>query len=150
MIDFAKLSIEEKWGETFLVCETDTALNGKKIYSIKKEHENEESFSSATCTTDMHEFIGNVVHINRDKCTIKGVFRGIMQEVKNVKILDKKITKIGQRVMGTEHLGINGNFEIIATTRPILKQSINFINFGWKKDGKIRQISIDIYILIIC
>ena len=140
-----KAKVEVRGIDTFLVCEIDTVLDGVRTYEIAQEQVSEEPFSSTTCTSNMHEFIGNVVSIGRERCVVRGVYYGKMCEVPNVKIIDKKVNRIGQRVMGTEHLAVNGNLEIVASTKPILQNNINFINFGWKTKDYFRQLRIDIY-----
>lgn len=140
-----KLSTKEVGNKTILVGEVDTILSGTKIYEIEKRFDNEESFSSVTCTSNMYEFIGNVVAINKNKCIVRGVYYGKMVEVPNVRIVDPKINKIGQRVMGTEHISVDGKLEIVASTKPILKKNINFVNIGWRTKNSFRQLRIDIY-----
>lgn len=139
-----KLRVVSESGKLFLVGDVDTILNGRKTYKIEKKDDNEDYFSSTTCTTNMREFIGNVVFIDGEKCSVKGVYNGVMQEVKNIHIIDKKVNQIGQRVMVSEHLTVNGRMELVATSKPMLENGINFVNIGWK-NKELRQIRIDIY-----
>ena len=88
-----------------------------------------------TATTDIKDFIGNIKTILPDgKCDVDCLYRGEQICLQNVVIKDKSIKRIGQRVMLTEHININGEFEIIATIKRIIsleKSGLNFINIGW-------------------
>ena len=105
-------------------------------------HEEIDTFT--TVTTDMRDFIGNVVDRSDKRVTVKGIYRGTLQEVRNIKPLE---CNLNRRVMVTEHLDINGKFGLVATNKPILFRGVNFVNFGWKhkETGKRRFIRIDIY-----
>ncbi len=97
-----------------------------------------------TATTPMRDFIANITTINKDKCSVKGVYNGMMQELKKVKLCVSG-AKVGDRVMVTEHIAIDGNFELLATKKRILQGDLNFINCGWKSGGKLKYYRFDIY-----
>jgi len=101
-----------------------------------------------TATTDMRDFIGNITQIDNGKCAIKGVYRGQMAEMKGVFIKEDKIKRIGQRVMVTEHLNVNGQLELIATIKRIINitdSNLNFVNIGWSDEKDCEYLRIDIY-----
>lgn len=101
-----------------------------------------------TATTDMRDFIGNVTEIVNNKCSVKGVYRGSMVNLKGVIIKEDKIIKVGQRVMITEHINIEGKLELLATTRRIINLSdsnLNFVNIGWSNESECYFCRIDIY-----
>jgi hypothetical protein len=94
-----------------------------------------------TATSKMVDFIGNVTSINKNKCEVRGVYSGKMQNIKNIRIVDCAINRIGERVMITEHVNIFGKFELIATKCRILYGDTNFINVGYPEHYAI----VDIY-----
>jgi hypothetical protein len=120
-------------------------LNSKKHkYKIYQFDIKEWKVQCLTATTDMRDFIGNITFIDGCYCTAKGVYRGKMTEVRNVRVLDPKF-RVGQRVMVSEHLNINGEMDFLASTKRVLKDNINFINFGWSNEGHSRCCRVDIY-----
>jgi len=97
-----------------------------------------------TATTQMKDFIGNIITTDNGICSIKGVYQGREQVVRNVKLLYNN-AKNGDRVMVTEHLNLEGKFEFLATKHRILQGDLNFINCGWKDGNKVHYYRIDIY-----
>jgi len=98
-----------------------------------------------TATTNMKDFIGNITNISGNKCSVKGVFYGTIKEMHNVIIHSPKINKVGERVMVSEHITVDGRLELIATKERILKNDVNFINIGWSNQIECRYLRIDIY-----
>jgi hypothetical protein len=119
--------------------------NENMRYEIEKIGEDTWPVKFFTATNDMKDFIGNVKEINGNKCSIRGIYRGSDIIVKNVIIYDKNINKINERVMVTEHINVNGEFELIATKKRILYPYLNFINIGWSNSEKCIFIRIDVY-----
>lgn len=98
-----------------------------------------------TATTDLKDFIGNVVKINSNNtCSVKGVYRGKMLTLKNIRIGESGIIK-DKRVMVSEHLNVDGKMELIATLKRILLGGMNFINIGWSNKTESHITRIDIY-----
>ncbi len=121
------------------------AITNKATSISIKNTEKDGSFTKFyTATTQMKDFIGNILSINQKYCVVKGVYQGQMQEIKNIKICFDG-AKIGERVMVTEHLDLDGRFELLATKHRILQGDLNFINCGWKSGNKINYYRIDIY-----
>jgi len=101
-----------------------------------------------TATTDMRDFIANITSINGHMCSVKGVYRGNMKDLKSVIVKEDKINKIGQRVMVTEHINVNGKLELLATTKRIINltdSNLNFVNVGWSDELDCDFYRIDIY-----
>lgn len=98
-----------------------------------------------TATTLMKDFIGNVVDLYGDRCSVQGVIYGKDRKIPNVRILDPRINRKGQRVMITEHVRVDGKFELVATKERILEGDINFLNVGWTTDKESRYLRIDVY-----
>lgn len=122
-----------------------TPLKGTLTYSLSKPSEDALPVSFFTATTPMKDFIGNVTQIEGKKCAVRGVYEGIMREVKNIEIADEAIKSVGDRVMVTEHINTCGTFELLATKKRILLGDINFINIGWKIGNKSKYIRVDVY-----
>ena len=126
----------------------ETVINGEKDFEIDKSQPDEWPVRFYTGTTGMDDFIGNVLSIKDGRCVIRGVYRGVMCEVKNVIIIDKTIGKRGDRVMVTEHLNVDGAMDLIATKKPLLRtayRDLNFINIGWSNAKRCRFLRIDVY-----
>lgn len=101
-----------------------------------------------TATSDIRDFIANITEIVGKKCSVNGFYREAVVTLNNVPIKDDKITKVGQRVMVTEHVDVAGKFELIATTHRVLCQSdpgLNFVNVGWTDDSGSVYHRIDVY-----
>ena len=118
----------------------------KPILGVKREYilcgeDGKPSQLWYTATNRMTDFIGNVTHIKDGMCDVRGVYLSTMQCIKNIKIVDKLISKIGHRVMVTEHIDIEGKLELIATKKRILYGDLNFINIGSPN----KYIMIDVY-----
>jgi hypothetical protein len=122
-----------------------TPLRGELVFSLPKPTSSSIPTSFFTATATMKDFIGNIVSINGKHCIVKGVYEGIMREVKNIEIVEENIKNIGDRVMVTEHINTCGTFELLASKKRILMGDINFINIGWKTDNKTRYMRVDIY-----
>jgi hypothetical protein len=128
-------------------------IGGDKVECmIERQHANEWPIQSYTCTSPMSDFIGDIESIDGDKCSVKGVYRGKLLRIKNIKVMSSEIKKPGDRVMVTEHLNVNGHFELLATKKRILLQpmlenrsTVNFINIGWSNDDRSRYLVVDIY-----
>lgn len=147
------IKIDYSFNDSECCLETKTIINGKKaVYKIGKNKSKERSVIFYTATTNIVDWIGNIREFHEKKdcitASVEGVYRGIKRKLKNIKILDPSISKIGDRVMVTEHLNVNGTFEMIATKKRILdlKQAdLNFINIGWTDDKECRYLRIDPY-----
>ena len=136
-------------GDTiFAVCALTDMLERKHTFEIAKHHNDEEFMSSKTATTDMRDFIGNIIAYVKDgdKCTVQGHFRGQQRQVV-ARIVDDSVNRDGGRVMCTDHLNVSGEMEYIVTSRPIIQGNINFLNIGWidKKTKHFRHLRIDVY-----
>ncbi len=132
-----------------IIAEIETIL-GKKINinSTKKIVDAIPSKPWFTATTQMKDFIGRIKSFNYNNkiCNVFGFYMGREQNINGVKLFNIKDFIVGERVMVTEHININGNLELIATKNRILEGDINFINIGWIKNGKIiSQTIIDAY-----
>jgi len=137
---------EKLYGEElFLVSDFKPIIGDEQKYKIKKVDKDEKPETFVTATPSFKDFIGNVTDVYPESQTasIRGVIHGTMQEVHDVRMLEE----LNRRVMITEHLRVNGKFELVATNNPILFRGINFVNFGWKnkKTNRRRFIRIDIY-----
>ncbi len=126
---------------------TPVVLKTDMEYEIQRISEDEIAFESFTCTNTMKDGIGNITAINLSDgvCSVKCVLRGVERKIDNVAIWDDRIKNIHDRVMITEHIGINGRLKLVATKERILKQDFNFFNFGWESNNSRRLISVDIY-----
>lgn len=85
-----------------------------------------------TLTTDIRDFIGNIKSIDGDKCTVFGLYRGKERLIKNIRIVQP--VKVGDRIIVTEYINLDGKFQLIATKSRILMQKnpwLTFINVGW-------------------
>jgi len=120
-------------------------IGGEKECFINRQSKEEWPIQFYTNTTDLRDFIANVTSINKKICSVKGVYRGIMKELKNIRICSPDIKKIGDRVMVTEHIDVSGKFDFIATKKRVLSNVCHFINVGWSDHEKSRYIIIDIY-----
>ena len=122
-----------------------TPLRGDIVISLPKTSINSIPTSFFTATNTMKDFIGNITEINGKYCSVKGVYEGIMREVKKIQIEDESFKTIGERVMVTEHINTCGSFELLATKRRILMGDFNFINIGWKTGEKTKYLRVDVY-----
>lgn len=121
-----------------------TASSGERCRRLlMRASPGEWPFHSFTATTDMRDFIANVVAYGNGSCSVKGVYRGKMTQLRNVHPCTP--VKVGERVMVTEHVGIDGRFGFIATKGRILVGDLNFVNVGWSDERGSRQLSVDIY-----
>jgi len=91
----------------------------------------------------MRDFIANVTKFEADICSVRGVYRGRMRELRNVRAYIP--FKAGERTMVTEHVDINGRFGFIATKKRILLGDLNFVNVGWSDEHRSRRLTVDIY-----
>lgn len=116
-------------------------------YEMSRESSDERRFECFECTNTMKDGIGNVTAIDdkRGTCSVKAVLRGQEREFVNVRILDTQISKVHERVMVTEHIRIDGQIELVATKRRILKGDFNFFKFGWSDGQRRRTVKVDIY-----
>jgi hypothetical protein len=119
--------------------------NIENTYSIHKVSDSEWPVYFNTCTTDLRDFIGNIVKIENKKCVVKGVYRGRIVEMRNVIIYDDNIKNINDRIMITEHMDISGKINFIATKKRILSNLPHWINIGWSNEQRCRYVRIDIY-----
>jgi hypothetical protein len=121
-------------------------IGGKEQeYTIDRSSKEEWPVQFYTNTTDLRDFIGNVTTINNGRCSVKGVYRGVMRELKNVRICSPEIKKSGDRVMVTEHVNVSGKFDFIATKKRILSNTCHFVNVGWSSDRQSKYLIVDIY-----
>lgn len=115
---------------------------------IEKKSDAEWPVQFYTSSTDVKDWVGNVTKIEGGKCSVRGVYRGSMCELTNIRICDDSI-KNGARVMVTEHLGIDGKMGFIATKRRVLLggsgSALNFVNIGWSDEKKCRYVRFDVY-----
>ena len=125
-------------------------ISGKKEkFYIPRAGHDEWPVKFWTCTTDIRDFIANTTQMHDTKCSVKGVYRGYQSDLHNVRICDKVIKNINERVMVMEHLDVNGNMELIATKKRVLldgeQSGINFLNVGWSNEVECKYLRIDIY-----
>lgn len=102
------------------------------------------SFNTAT-SPELKDFIGNVVAIYDGKCTVKGVYRGKIQEVRNIRICSDDIKKVKDRVMVTEHMDVSGRLDFIATKKRVLFDTCHWVNVGWSNEKRCRHLRVDLY-----
>lgn len=129
-----------------LVADFKPVYGPKQEYKISNDNEKAWPVRFYTATTNMVDFIGNVVRADDTSCSVRGVYRGVDREIGNVRMIDD--VKPGQRVMVTEHIDVNGKIELVATTKRLLKdgrEDLNFINIGWSDHHKSKVIRIDVY-----
>lgn len=112
--------------------------------SQKGDEEWPVSFNTAT-SPELKDFIGDVVDIYDGKCTVKGVYRGRMQEVRNIRICSSDIKKVKDRVMVTEHMDVSGRLDFIATKKRVLFDVCHWVNVGWSDEKRCRHLRVDLY-----
>lgn len=138
------LNIYNKDNKVFIEIK-DIIFNLDRKYSLSKISENSMPIKFFTATNLMRDAIGNILNIDGNFCRAKGFIWGY-KELGGIKIIDKSINSIGQRIMISEHIDVNGHFELVATTKKILTiGNINFINIGWKDKDIIKYLRIDPY-----
>ena len=126
--------------------ELSPAAGGSPVrVMIGKEGLGEWPVQFCTATTDMKDFIGNVSSIGGGKCSVRGVYRGRDREVRGVTVASPDVKKVGDRVMVTEHVGVDGKFGFLATKRRILKGDLNFACVGWSNEERCRYVRVDVY-----
>lgn len=117
------------------------------VYTIGRESSEEWPVKFFTATTDMKDWIGNIVAIDGNTVSVEGYYRGTKQKISRIKPIIDNI-KINERVMVTEHLSVCGKFQMLATKKRILDLSqpeLNFINIGWSNEKRCRYLRIDPY-----
>lgn len=114
-------------------------------YYLRRRDEKEWAVKFFTATTDMRDCIGNITEICGENCRAKAIYRGKEVELSNILIKNPTIKNIGERIMITEHLNVNGTMELIATKKRILNGDLNFINIGWSDIIGSRYLRIDVY-----
>ncbi len=116
---------------------------------IDRRHANEWPVQFFTSTTNMKDWIGNVTEIADGKCSAKGVYRGEWVEINNIRICSDEIKQVGNRVMVTEHMDVNGKMGLIATTKRVLVtnqgSAVNYACVGWSNDKRCRYLRFDVY-----
>ena len=122
-------------------------INGELRYSLEAPGADYWPVIFFTATTDMRDFIGNVVAVDPSGlvCSVKGAYRGNMQRVNNVFARGREPIGLHQRVMVTEHISTDGKFEFIATKKRVLHGDLNFINLGWSNESRCKHWRIDAY-----
>lgn len=101
-----------------------------------------------TATTDMKDCIGNITDIKNKLCAAKAVYRGAEIILHGIRVLDDTIKSVGERVMITEHLNVEGKLELIATKKRMLQDDssdLNFVNFGYSNEKESHYMRVDIY-----
>jgi hypothetical protein len=98
----------------------------------------------ATHTADMQDFIADVTELYGDKCSVEGVYRKMMRQMRNIRVCSPEIKKKKDRVMVTEHVNIEGKFDYIATKQRVL-HDVGFVNIGWSDENGCEYIVIDTY-----
>jgi hypothetical protein len=144
-------SNQEKPNEVFLKVRIALS-NTDMLYTLKRASEHARPWHSYTATTDMRDWIGNITKIfdvnGVPFCSVKGYYRNRKSEFTNIRIVDGAIKKIGERVMVTEHLSVDGKLELIASKRRLLSvkdSNLNFINIGWIENSCFRHLRVDPY-----
>jgi len=116
---------------------------------IDRRHTNEWPVQFFTSTTNMKDWIGNVTQIADGLCSVKGVYRGGIVEMHNIRVCDSAISKHGDRVMVTEHMDVDGKMGFIATKRRVLVtnrgSAVNYACVGWSNDKRCRYLRFDVY-----
>ena len=124
-------------------------FNNKEFeHQILRKHKDQWPITFDTATFPMNDFIGNVTKINNNICSVRGHYMGKMREIDNVKIIDPAVIREGQRIMISEHVNINGQMELVATTKRIIEgkfANVNFTNVGWSDDKSSEYIRVDIH-----
>ena len=138
----------EKGKDGSVVLKIQPIANSRKLsYVLPPDRPTQKPIRFYTATTDIKDFIGNVIKVEEDNVQVKCLYRGSDCELQKVRPLEK--LKEGQRVMITEHLNVNGELELVATTKRILpgnsRNDLNFVNFGWSDDKGSKYIRIDVY-----
>jgi hypothetical protein len=134
------------YSDDSIIVRLDAILAGTILHKLEKKPNEEWPVKFYTATHQMNDFIGNIVESDENSCSVRGVYNGYMQVVRNVKIgIDCHMAKKGERVMVTEHLNVDGKLEFLATKSRILIGDLNFINIGWSNGNKCRFQRIDVY-----
>lgn len=125
-------------------------VGGKEVDAkIDRKNTNEWPVQFFTSTTNMKDWIGNVTKIAGDVCSVKGVYRGGMVEINNIQVCNDEIRQLGDRVMVTEHMDVDGRMGFIATKRRVLVTSkgsaVNYACVGWSDDKRCRYLRFDVY-----
>jgi hypothetical protein len=118
---------------------------GEVRRTIPREKPGQWPIRHFTSTTDMRDFIADVVSIEGSTCIVDGVYRRRMVRMRNVRVCSPEIRKPGDRVMVTEHVGIDGRFGFMATKKRVLAGDLNFINVGWSDEEESKYLVVDIY-----
>jgi hypothetical protein len=132
--------------DNFIVINYKPIIGITKEYKIEKLRDNMQFFHSGTATLDMRDFIGNISKNNDDQIyEINGVYRGIFRKGLKARSLENRKLIISERVMITEHLNVNGQFELVISKKRILDGNLNFINIGWSDEKECDYLRIDYY-----
>lgn len=130
-----------------LIVRIKPLIGGDEIeYKISMENENEWPVTFNTNSApEFKDFIGDVVAIDGNKCTVRGAYKGRVQDVRNIRICSKEIKKTKDRVMVTEHMDVSGRFDFIATKQRVLFEVCHWVNVGWSNEKRCRHLRVDLY-----